>query len=275
MNRLARPSELGTSRVAQRLFEPWMESPGLGYLLSGALAVGIHAAVLFGWRDAARFEPAEYGVVIGESAVEVELIAAPPAPEVEAIESQAPVETQEVVETQEPVTQVESEPEPEPVPPSPVPEISSFQEMPKPEKVPEVKPASSRPPAISSSNPRPVARKARSSSAPQSIQPGSHSSAGNPTSGSLTSKPAYLYNPHPSYPEVSRKAGHTGVVMLRVSIDERGRVSGVSLIKSSGHSLLDERARTAVQRWTFRPARQNGRPVATRVDVPVRFSLDR
>jgi protein TonB len=63
--------------------------------------------------------------------------------------------------------------------------------------------------------------------------------------------------------------------MLRVSIDERGRVSGVSLIKSSGHSLLDERARTAVQRWTFRPARQNGRPVATRVDVPVRFSLDR
>ena len=52
-------------------------------------------------------------------------------------------------------------------------------------------------------------------------------------------------------------------------------VAAVSLIKSSGYSLLDDRARTAVRRWIFRPARRAGRPVATQVDVPVRFSLNR
>jgi periplasmic protein TonB len=99
--------------------------------------------------------------------------------------------------------------------------------------------------------------------------------ASRPKPGSQASKPAYLHNPHPPYPEAARKAGQTGVVVLRVSINERGRVSGVSLAKSSGHSLLDDRARTAVQRWIFRPARQNGKSVATQVDVPVRFSLGR
>jgi protein TonB len=89
------------------------------------------------------------------------------------------------------------------------------------------------------------------------------------------SKPAYLHNPHPPYPEAARRAGQTGIVMLRVSINERGRVSAVSLTKSSGHSLLDERARTSLQRWIFRPAKRDGKPVPTQVDVPVRFSLDR
>jgi hypothetical protein len=30
-----------------------------------------------------------------------------------------------------------------------------------------------------------------------------------------------------------------------------------------------------VQRWIFRPARRDGKAVATQVEVPVRFSLDR
>ncbi|HRJ72949.1 MAG TPA: energy transducer TonB, partial [Terrimicrobiaceae bacterium] len=93
--------------------------------------------------------------------------------------------------------------------------------------------------------------------------------------GSASAKPGYLHNPHPSYPELSRSAGHQGVVLLRVSVNERGRVTAVSLLKSSGYEMLDERARTAVQKWIFKPARVDGTAIATQVDVPVRFSLDR
>jgi TonB family protein len=64
----------------------------------------------------------------------------------------------------------------------------------------------------------------------------------------------------------------TSTILIR---HERGRVTAVSLIKSFCHSLLDEGARTAVQRWIFRPARRDGKPVAAQVDVPVRFRLDR
>jgi protein TonB len=118
------------------------------------------------------------------------------------------------------------------------------------------------------------ARKERSTAGVASVGAGINSATFHSTAGAA-SKPAYLYNPHPPYPEAARKAGQSGVVMLRVSINEKGRVSAVSLIRSSGHSLLDDRACISVQRWIFSPARLNGKPVATQVDVPVRFSLDR
>ena len=124
-------------------------------------------------------------------------------------------------------------------------------------------------------NTAPIARKDAASAGRKPATSGNHFPMVNATSGSLTSKPAYLHNPHPPYPEVSRKAGHTGVVILRVSIGETGRVAAVSFIKSSSYSLLDDRAPTSIRRWILRPALRAGRPVATQVDVPVRFSLNR
>ena len=50
---------------------------------------------------------------------------------------------------------------------------------------------------------------------------------------------------------------------------------GVHAAVIFGWQGRDERALTSVQRWTFRPARRDGKPVPTQVDVPVRFSLDR
>jgi protein TonB len=45
------------------------------------------------------------------------------------------------------------------------------------------------------------------------------------------------------------------------------------LKQSSGFPLLDEAAIAAVRRWTFEPARIDGRAVASQVVVPVRFSM--
>jgi protein TonB len=273
MNVLAKPSPAAKGGMAQRPFELWQESPARGYFLSALLAVGIHVGLIFGWQRGAHFEPAEYGVVNGESAIEVALVAAPPAVQ----ETQEPVETQEAIAAQENTAEIVEQPDPEPAPSPPeLPVFATVQEVPEPESTPKVRPAPARTPASPASESRPVAaRKDRATPSSGTGQSGNDRSALYATSGSRASKPAYLYNPHPPYPELARRAGQTGVVMLRVSINEKGRVSAVSLIRSSGHSLLDDRARTAVQRWIFRPARLNGKPVATQVDVPVRFSLDR
>ena len=61
--------------------------------------------------------------------------------------------------------------------------------------------------------------------------------------------------------------------MLGVQVNAEGNVSNVSLAESSGYPLLDKSAMEAVRRWTFEPAREGGFPVASRVDVPVRFTL--
>jgi periplasmic protein TonB len=272
MNIFAEPSASRQGRGVERRFEPLTET-NRGYAVSAFLAIGIHASVLFGWPKDGLFEPAEYGVARGESAMEVALIAAPP------ISEDEPAESHEPFESPEPIDQVEEESAPEQVPAPLAPPPESVQEMPKPEQIREAKTQPT--PSSASAMPRPKEktapppRKDARSAGKNSASSGAQSSSVNAISGSLTIKPTYLHNPHPLYPELSRKAGHTGVVILRVSVSESGRVAAVRLIKSSGYSPLDDRARTTVQRWIFRPARQNGKPRATQVDVPVRFSLDR
>ncbi len=86
-------------------------------------------------------------------------------------------------------------------------------------------------------------------------------------------RPAYLYNPHPPYPPASRQAGEQGVVLLAVSINERGEVTAVGVKQSSGSRRLDDAARTGVARWRFRSGRVAGFPVASKIEVPVRFRL--
>jgi len=80
-------------------------------------------------------------------------------------------------------------------------------------------------------------------------------------------------NPAPSYPLSARRRGQEGRVILRVEVLPEGGVGDVILEKSSGVASLDQAALDTVRRWRFRPARENGRPVAATVQVPIRFAL--
>jgi protein TonB len=86
---------------------------------------------------------------------------------------------------------------------------------------------------------------------------------------------AYLNNPPPSYPQVSRRNGEQGRVLLRVHVTPDGRPEEIELQQSSGFERLDEAARAAVRRWRFVPARLGERAVAAWALVPVNFSLQR
>ena len=83
----------------------------------------------------------------------------------------------------------------------------------------------------------------------------------------------YGQNPAPPYPSEARRRGWQGTVLLTVEIRENGRPERITLKESSGHAVLDNAALGAVERWTFVPAQQNGKPVRSVAEVPVIFSL--
>lgn len=84
---------------------------------------------------------------------------------------------------------------------------------------------------------------------------------------------AYLRNPKPDYPPLSKRLGEQGVVTLRVFVSADGNPQDVQLKVSSGFGRLDHAAQDAVKRWRFTPAQRGDQAVAAWVLVPIRFSL--
>lgn len=84
---------------------------------------------------------------------------------------------------------------------------------------------------------------------------------------------AYLDNPKPVYPPISRRLGETGRVLLWVRVGADGSALKVVLKTSSGSPRLDESAQEAVSRWKFIPARKGNTPIESSVLVPIVFSV--
>lgn len=85
---------------------------------------------------------------------------------------------------------------------------------------------------------------------------------------------AYLQNPPPAYPVLSRRRREQGKVLLRVDVSAAGRASLVALHQSSGFPRLDDAAIAAVKGWRFVPARKDKDNVAASVVVPIVFDLN-
>lgn len=79
------------------------------------------------------------------------------------------------------------------------------------------------------------------------------------------------YNRRPELPIEARQQGIEGVVRVRLVIDKHGNVARIEVL--SGHPLLVEAAKEAIQTWTYTPARAYGEAVATYHKVEVRLSL--
>jgi protein TonB len=85
---------------------------------------------------------------------------------------------------------------------------------------------------------------------------------------------AYLHNPEPSYPALSKRFGEEGRVILRVLVSPEGQAEQVELRQSSGHLRLDQAALGTVKRWRFAPARRGSERLAAWVLVPLTFQLE-
>jgi len=104
---------------------------------------------------------------------------------------------------------------------------------------------------------------------------GAHNEAGRGgVPGGTSARPDYGVNPKPPYPLLARRLGEQGVVLLRVHVRADGNVAEAEIKQSSGSTLLDDSAlRTVRESWRFLPARLDGVPVESWVEVPIRFVL--
>jgi len=139
--------------------------------------------------------------------------------------------------------------------------------------VPIIKPASL-PAAPSVEQPPMPATPASSPAAETQAKPTNTKAADTQTYQSPSFNAAYLNNPAPKYPSVSRRLGEQGLVLLRVQVTADGAAESVELQTGSGSSRLDQAALEAVKKWQFVPARRGEQSVSASVVVPVRFSLE-
>ncbi len=77
----------------------------------------------------------------------------------------------------------------------------------------------------------------------------------------------------PAYPEMARRRGQQGRVVLHVNVSAEGMPVTVAVVETSGFASLDAAAMSAVQRWRFMPATRAGTAVPAVAEVPVRFRL--
>jgi protein TonB len=94
----------------------------------------------------------------------------------------------------------------------------------------------------------------------------------------LTEQPIFLDNVSPEkvrsfYPEDARKAKLEGVVRAQLLVDDDGSVARVTILGDPGHGFAAAAAKVA-RLYRFKPARVNGRPVATEIVFTIRFELE-
>ena len=86
--------------------------------------------------------------------------------------------------------------------------------------------------------------------------------------------PKFLHRELPAYPMMARKLGKEGKIVLRLTIDERGSLLNVEVVKNAGYGFT-EAAIEAVKRSTFLPAKKDGRTIVSRAILPIRFMFRR
>lgn len=90
----------------------------------------------------------------------------------------------------------------------------------------------------------------------------------------LPARPDSRMNLPPPYPPLALSHGEQGNVLLSIQVAPSGRASAVTVVGSSGFSILDDAARDAVLGWRFLPADFHGRPVPSTLLLPVKFEIN-
>ncbi|MBR9859015.1 MAG: energy transducer TonB [Gammaproteobacteria bacterium] len=173
-----------------------------------------------------------------------------------------PVVKPEPAVTPEPMVKPTPKPEPKPAPvPKP---------KPKPAPKPTPQPAPKSPPAVqpAAESPPPAAPATRVEPKPQPV-------AARDSTPKRIETPSFKTRPAPiPYPSQARRRGLEGTVLIEVWLDERGKQLKRQLVRSSGVSVLDKTALKAIAKWRFSAYLDNGRAIAHRVQIPIRFKLD-
>lgn len=80
-------------------------------------------------------------------------------------------------------------------------------------------------------------------------------------------------NQKPNYPNMSKRLGEQGTVVLRVLVKADGSAGEVEVKSSSSYPRLDQAAIDAVKTWRFNPAKIDGKAIDEWYQVPIPFKL--
>lgn len=84
--------------------------------------------------------------------------------------------------------------------------------------------------------------------------------------------PRFLHREMPIYPVLARRLGKEGRVLLKLTIDENGKLINVEVLEGAGYGFT-EAAIDAVRKSTFLPAIVDGKPVTCKALLPIVFKL--
>ena len=71
----------------------------------------------------------------------------------------------------------------------------------------------------------------------------------------------------PAYPLEAHRIRAEGTGLFRLYVDERGTVTNVAILKSTGHQILDSESVRALRQWRARSGTRR------EVDLPIHFTL--
>ncbi len=257
-----RPAPAANDELVQHEFSPLRQGSPAGHekdFSAGALAVVVaaHMLTIAVLLYQASLQPVEMPQA-EPAAIMVSLVSNPAQeaePEVLEVQPE-PQPVKPVVKKPQPVKQVvKPQPVETPVPAQPVRDAPpTALSEPAPEAV-------SEPAAPADTAPQSVATAEKPAEVPVVVEP--------PRFGA-----AYLHNPPPKYPPVSRRLGEEGRVMLRVLVGVDGTAKSVEIESGSGSDRLDRAAVDAVKNWQFIPAKRDKQPISAHVIVPIQFTLN-
>ncbi|HGY55415.1 MAG TPA: energy transducer TonB [Caldithrix abyssi] len=87
----------------------------------------------------------------------------------------------------------------------------------------------------------------------------------------VSQKPVLIHKEKPVYPDLARKAGIEGIVVVLVTIGKDGSVEDAKIYKSL--PMLDEAALAAAKKCKFKPAKQRDKFVRVKMTIPFHFKL--
>lgn len=72
----------------------------------------------------------------------------------------------------------------------------------------------------------------------------------------------------------ARRKAQQGQVVVRLTVLPSGLVDKAELVESSGVAALDRAALDTLRLWRLQPALRAGAPIASRIEIPIKFVLE-
>lgn len=89
----------------------------------------------------------------------------------------------------------------------------------------------------------------------------------------LDQRPRLISRIEPLYPYKARQEKISGKVLVKFIVDRHGMVKNPAVVRSEPPGVFDNNTVDAVLKWRFEPGMFKGKPVDSRMTIPIRFDM--